>query len=119
MLEQNNKQFRVGMEVVSLERVCDHLSGSYGINRTEAEKIMATYAESLQETLQTLQNALITHDREEGSYQAHALKGVFLNLGLTGQADVAAILERELRKEILDRHKIQLECLIDELQPII
>ncbi len=116
--DQNSEQFPNKDEAVSLERVLDHLTNSFGMDHMESKGIVATYSKSLHENLQTLQKAVLDHDREGGSFQAHALKGIFLNLGLEKQAKTVAILEKELHKEILSHHTMQVERLIYELQPI-
>ncbi len=118
MTNQINRQLSVKSNEVSFERICDYLANRYGMDRGQAEQIMETYAGVLLESFRKLQSFLQDHDGKSGSCQAHTLKGAFLNLGLPEQADIAAILEKELCKNITKDHVIQVESLILELRPV-
>ncbi len=118
MLNENSGTSGIGGELVSLEQVLDYFANHYEIERADAENIIAVYAKSLHETLHKLQRNLYHNEQGEGACQAHSLKGAFLNLGLEKQAALASTLEKELRKEILERHKMLVERLICEMQPI-
>lgn len=103
---------------VSLESVRRHLANSYGLDSSETEKIIETYAKVLQEYLLKLQQAVRGNDAEDGSAQAHGLKGACLNLGLPEQASRAEFLEKELAKNKPQIYIKEVEQLIFELRPL-
>lgn len=118
LMDQSSEQVELEIEAVSVESVRDHLMKSYGLERMETEKILDIYAESLQDNLQKLQQAMKNGDGEEGGGQAHALKGALLTLGLQKQANRAALLEKELPKKTSDHYETLVEHIICALRPI-
>ena len=104
--------------IVSVESVRRHLADSYGLDSSEAGKIIETYAKVSQEYLLKLLQAVKNQDREEGAAQAHGLKGACLNLGLPEQASRAAFLEKELARNNPQTYIKEVEQLIFELRPL-
>ncbi|MEN8199469.1 MAG: PAS domain S-box protein [Thermodesulfobacteriota bacterium] len=117
--EQSIAQGDKEVERVTPDIILDHLVSSYGLEGDEAEMIVTTYAESMQENLVNLQQAVKNKDGMEGGRRAHALKGAFLNCGLEEHADRMALLEKELPKSIQDHHMTMVDDVIDQLQPVI
>jgi len=103
---------------ISVESVKKHLAESYELELSETETIVATYGETLREYLQNLLQAVKEKNGEEGSAQAHGLKGACLNLGLHEQASRAKRLEKELSQNSSAQYEAEVEQLILELRPL-
>ncbi|MCW5201233.1 Hpt domain-containing protein, partial [Desulfobulbus sp. F4] len=78
--------------------------------------VLAAYADSLKENLGNLNRLIENGQGVEAGRQAHALKGGLLNLGLDALAQIALALEKELPKQIEDRHQKMAEQLVSALR---
>jgi len=117
-IEKSCEHFENDVHIVSVESVKNHLARSYELDLAETETIVATYGEALHGYLQNLLLAVKGKDGEDGSAQAHGLKGACLNLGLPEQASRAERLEKELSKNNPEKYEVEVERLIIELQPL-
>jgi HPt (histidine-containing phosphotransfer) domain-containing protein len=116
--KNRSEQVKEEASTVSVESVKKHLAESYELDISETETIVATYGEALQEYLQNLLQAVKEKNGEEGSAQAHGLKGACLNLGLPEQASKAEYLEKELSQNSPEQYEEDVEQLILELRPL-
>ncbi len=116
--ENHSEQVKEEVFVVSVESVKQHLAESYELDVSETETIVATYGDALREYLQNLLQAVKDKDGDEGSSQAHGLKGACLNLGLPEQASKAERLEKVLSQNSPELYKEEVARLILELRPL-
>jgi HPt (histidine-containing phosphotransfer) domain-containing protein len=117
-IKKSSKHLENDVHIVSVEGVKNYLARSYELGLPETETIVATFGEALRGYLQNLLQAVKGKDGEEGSAQAHGLKGACLNLGLPEQASRAERLEKELSQNNPEKYEAEVEQLIDELRPL-
>ncbi len=110
--EEKNKH------TVSWDVVIQHLIKHFELEREDAEAVLATYAESLTESLQSMRQHMDNGEGEAGGRQAHTMKGGLLNLGLNELAEIAFTLEKELPKTIEKKHEEMTDQLAEALQGI-
>jgi PAS domain S-box-containing protein len=110
------KQTREIMEAVARAAVKQHVMKQFELEQADAEEVLAAYSDSLKENLGHLRQLLADGQGVEAGRQAHALKGGLLNLGLEALANIALTLEKELPKQIEERHREMLEQLADALK---
>jgi CheY-like chemotaxis protein len=103
---------------VAREVVKQHIIKQFELEQNDAEEVLAAYADSLKDTLGRLRQCLADGQGDEGGRQAHALKGGLLNLGLEPQANIALALEKELPKQITERHRLMIEQLTAALKEL-
>jgi PAS domain S-box-containing protein len=106
------------LEAVARESVKAHLIRQFELEGNDAEEVLAAYADSLKDNLGRLRQCLADGQGAEGGRQAHALKGGLLNLGLEEQAKIALALEKELPKQIEERHRLMIEQLATALKEL-
>uniref|UniRef100_UPI004056DB4C PAS domain S-box protein n=1 Tax=Candidatus Electronema sp. TaxID=2698783 RepID=UPI004056DB4C len=113
-------QAQDAVQIAAVERgaVKQHLVKQFELEPSDAEEVLAAYADSLKDNLGRLRQSLADSEGAEGGRQAHALKGGLLNLGLEEQANIALALEKELPKQIEERHLRMIEQLTAALKEL-
>ena len=109
---------KVKTAMVLIETVHGHLTGYYGLEDSAADKVLSTYAKELNENFRKLQSFVDNHNGKEAGRMAHAIKGIFLNIGQKQLAAAAHLLEMELPGEIEPGHAVLVEQLIETLHPL-
>ena len=82
-----------GLENVTCQQLCRHVARAFGTDKETTDLVVATYARTLTDNFCCLRKALQAGDYPELKFQAHTIKGAFLNLGLENFARKAADME--------------------------
>ncbi|MCI5117253.1 MAG: PAS domain S-box protein [Candidatus Electrothrix sp. LOE1_4_5] len=117
--KDQEKEEEEEIAVVVWDEVMQHLMKQFELEQEDAETVLSTYADSLAQGLVDLRKNMENGEGIEGGRQAHAMKGGLLNLGLSELAETAFVLEKELPKEIEQRHFSLLEKLAQALKGLI
>jgi PAS domain S-box-containing protein len=114
--EKVEKAERKNTASVSWDAVIQHLMAHFELELEDAEAVLVTYAESLNDSLGNLRQYMENGEGGEAGRQAHAMKGGLLNLGLDQLAEIACALEKELPKTIKNKHREMTDQLAEALQ---
>lgn len=80
---------------VEIEHLRSHFRNIYGLSEAQVEEMVIRSAQSLKTTLDQLHNSLEREvDLQQVHHLSHNLKGVLLNMGETGWADLARRMEK-------------------------
>lgn len=80
---------------VTVERLRRHFSQTYKLNEDQVEFMVKSSAQSLRTVFESAQQILAGDDSQQAALakMAHSLKGLLLNMGEQGWADIARAVE--------------------------
>lgn len=105
---------------VSVDRLRRHFSQTYQLNDEQVEFMVRSAARSLQTTFDTVDQALAGGDPCTVLIPvAHSLKGLLLNMGEAGWADIARRIESAAKAKEVHDYALPLQAIREAMSAII